>query len=222
MSVIARFSIPTEQFVFGDVLGNEGGIPVRLETMIPTGDSVIPYLWVPSEKARAVETALRRSSFVEDARLVDEIGPEALIRVEWSPDLNGLIDLIGDSEAAVLEAEGASSDWSFRMRFPDHRALSEFYRACVDAGITPRLEEINNRLGSAGDAGIDLTESQRAALTAALEAGYFDVPRRITLQDLADQFDISDTALSQRLRRGLTTLLTSTLFRRTSTDGDDD
>lgn len=222
MSVIARISIPAEQFVLGTALEVERGVRVRLETMVPTGSSTIPYFWVPSENVRAVETALRESSSVEDVRLVDEAGPEALFRVEWAPGVDGLIDVIRGSGAIVLEAEGLGDDWSFRLRFPDHETLSEFYRACVDAGITPRIDEVNNLLGSSRDAENGITESQREALIAALEAGYFDVPRRITLQELADQFGISDTALSQRLRRGLRTLLTPALSRQSDTGRDTD
>jgi len=53
----------------------------------------------------------------------------------------------------------------------------------------------------------ELTDDRREALEAALEEGYFEVPRRIDLVELADQLDISDSALSQRLRRGITTVL---------------
>jgi len=56
-----------------------------------------------------------------------------------------------------------------------------------------------------------LTDIQRETLTAALEAGYFAVPRTATLQDLADEFGVSDTAISQRIRRGVARLLTTEL-----------
>jgi len=37
----------------------------------------------------------------------------------------------------------------------------------------------------------------------ALELGYFETPRQITLKDLAAEMDISHQALSERLRRGM-------------------
>jgi predicted DNA binding protein len=36
-----------------------------------------------------------------------------------------------------------------------------------------------------------------------VEEGYFDVPCRVTMADLAAEFDISNQAASERLRRGL-------------------
>jgi len=106
MSVIARFSIPAEQFALGEALEVREGIRVRLESMIPTGTSTIPFLWVPSEDADAVQTALRGSPLVEDVRLVDETDAETLIRVDWSSEVDGLVDMIEESEAVILEAEG--------------------------------------------------------------------------------------------------------------------
>jgi len=81
---------------------------------------------------------------------------------------------------------------------------------------------VKNPLGSPEGIESNLTETQRDTLLTALQAGYFDVPRRINLQDLAEQFGISDTALSQRLRRGLTELLTSTLPREPTEARSDD
>jgi len=45
----------------------------------------------------------------------------------------------------------------------------------------------------------------------ALEGRYFAVPRRVNLPELAARTGNSDTAASQRTRRGLTTVLSATL-----------
>jgi len=42
---------------------------------------------------------------------------------------------------------------------------------------------------------------QRRALTAAVEAGYYEIPRAVSLDDLADDLDIPRSTLSYRLRR---------------------
>jgi predicted DNA binding protein len=48
----------------------------------------------------------------------------------------------------------------------------------------------------------DLSAVERATLSVAADAGYFEQPRDATLQTLADEFDVSDTAVSKNLRRG--------------------
>lgn len=52
-----------------------------------------------------------------------------------------------------------------------------------------------------------LTEVERETLRAAVEDGYFDTPREITLGELADRFDVSKPAASKNLRRGQRKLL---------------
>lgn len=56
-----------------------------------------------------------------------------------------------------------------------------------------------------------LTAERYEVLTAAAERGYFDVPRRLTMTELAEELDISQQALSERLRRGHGTLIDSAL-----------
>jgi predicted DNA binding protein len=53
----------------------------------------------------------------------------------------------------------------------------------------------------------DVTPAQEAALRAALEAGYFEVPRAATAGEVAAELDISKSAFLERLRRGQAGLL---------------
>lgn len=52
-----------------------------------------------------------------------------------------------------------------------------------------------------------LTPKQRTTLEQAVETGYYDPDREITLTELADQLEISSSALSQRLRRAEATVM---------------
>jgi hypothetical protein len=55
-----------------------------------------------------------------------------------------------------------------------------------------------------------LLPGERTALRRALELGYFEVPRRATLVEVADQIGQSDAATSRELRRGIGTVLEDT------------
>lgn len=48
-------------------------------------------------------------------------------------------------------------------------------------------------------------------MVAALEAGYFDVPREVTLTEFAEQQDLLHQAISEQLRRATRQLTESTL-----------
>lgn len=222
MSVVAQFTIPATQFVLGELLEVGSGPKIRLESVIPTGDSVVPYFWVRNEHADAVQVALEESEFVDEVTTVDILESETLFRVVWANDVDGLFGLIRDTDAALLEAEGLGDDWVFRMRFSERESLSEFYQACIEKGFTPDLEEVNSPFNSADTSSFGVSGPQKEVLLAALEKGYFDVPREINLTDLADHLNISDTAASQRIRRGMNTLLSGTLASREKRDPDGD
>lgn len=55
-----------------------------------------------------------------------------------------------------------------------------------------------------------LTRDERETLRRALELGYFEVPRGVTLVDLAEDLDRSDVEVSRSLRRGMGTVLRTT------------
>ena len=52
-----------------------------------------------------------------------------------------------------------------------------------------------------------LPDRQRAALQAAFENGYFEVPRKETLNDVAEKLDIPSSEASTDLRHGITAVL---------------
>lgn len=47
----------------------------------------------------------------------------------------------------------------------------------------------------------DLTEKQRRTIVRAVELGYYETPRQATLSDLTAEFNISKSAISQRLNK---------------------
>ena len=66
---------------------------------------------------------------------------------------------------------------------------SEFQRR-----TTPSVTEWNELFDS-------ITPRRRTMLNKALEAGYFDIPRGSTLEEIADDLDIAKTTASQHLRK---------------------
>jgi predicted DNA binding protein len=112
------------------------------------------------------------------------------------------------SEAAVSRRQNeASKD-----------VASRFYTRYDDATYPITIHRMTQQGAAYQLSDGQLTAEQREALSRAVEAGYFDVPRRTTLVGLARELGISDTATSQRLRRGVATVLqdSSLALRETS------
>lgn len=100
--------------------------------------------------------------------------------------------------------------WTVRMRFPDRDAFAAFRDRIGHTGLSLQsirrydTEPRADRYGVSGP--------QREILLLAAERGYFDVPRRASLADLADDLGVSSQAASERLRRGLDSLVERALL----------
>lgn len=111
--------------------------------------------------------------------------------------------------AVLLDATVTEAGWNVRMEFPDREALSAYREHCRDRGTTFTLRSVRDATDSTSTYPYGLTAPQYEILAAALDGGYFEVPRGTRMGDLATEFDISDQAASERLRRALSRLLNS-------------
>lgn len=211
MSVIATVTVPGEEFMLDATIGSDPDLRVRLDRVIPIGDVVIPYLWASDDSVEAIEAELEAEAEIESFKVVDSMDCEALVRVVWAEREGGLLEAMADAGATILEAIGQQGRWWVQLRFDDHDELARFYRRCRTERIGIDLERVHNP-GRPPSLGLEdaLTDEQRETLQLALEEGYFDVPRGITLVQLADRLGLSDSAVSQRLRRGIAAVLGET------------
>ena len=142
--------------------------------------------------------------------MLDQLNDRALFRVEWVPDINGLVQSIIEHEAAILEALGTNDRWEFQLRFPDGADVSSFQAALTEADVDFDLRRMYNP--DDPETGVrDLTPAQRETLMMALEGGYFAIPRETNLLEIADDLDISDQAVNERMRRGMAKLVVTSL-----------
>ena len=94
----------------------------------------------------------------------------------------------------------------------------EELRSLIDdlrsVGATVSVEWLVSGSGAAETTEIDvsrITSKQQETLEAALDAGYYETPRRTDLSELAESLDISESAASQRLNAAETKLVKSYL-----------
>jgi predicted DNA binding protein len=104
--------------------------------------------------------------------------------------------------ASILSLSGFDDQWAFRVLFPDRDALSATCEFCRDRNPTFDLRQVYEVSNSSQRGHFGLTDEQHEALVAGLECGYFDVPRRATMDDLAADLEISRQAVSEWLRQG--------------------
>lgn len=211
MAAIVRGRVPAEEFALQHVLESVPNARFRVERVVASGDeSVMPLVRVRGGDRDAVAAALEEDPTVEDVSLLAAFDEELLFRMEWYDRIRLLLQMITNTEATVLDASGGDGRWQLRVLFPDHDAVSRTHEFCETHGLSFEVESIRGlEDGPAGRYG--LTEEQYRAIALALDRGYFDVPRSVTLEELADEAGVSHQALSERLRRGMEALIEDTI-----------
>ncbi|EMA42750.1 helix-turn-helix domain-containing protein [Halococcus saccharolyticus] len=212
MSTIANIEIPADEFALHDTLVAVSDLELDVERVVAHDDErVMPFIWVSSDHMDDVERAFENDASIENLELLSDLGEERLYRMDWTTEIEVVVQILVEADATVLDAFGTDGRWEFRILFPEREALSMTHEFCEENGLTIDIQNIYemdaDRHGRFG-----LSEAQHETLIAAFEHGHYEVPRDITLDDLADELDISHQALSERFRRAYSTLIENTLI----------
>ncbi|UPW02209.1 helix-turn-helix domain-containing protein [Halorussus gelatinilyticus] len=215
MSVIAEFTTPAEEFTLGDALAAHPDVRVELEKVVPTRKEVVPFFWARGRNLDAFAETVRQQSGVETLEQVEGMDDRILYRVDWTDATSDLGRVLRTGDATVLEASGQDDTWHFELRFTDHDGVRSFQTECVDNDVALELRRLHSLSEVGTEGSYDLTPEQRETLLTALERGYFEEPRDITLEQLADELGLSPTAVSGRMRRAEAKLISRTLVTET-------
>ncbi len=213
MATIAEFRLPVEGFALGETI-EAGPIPeMEIERVAAHGpDHVMPYVWVTADEFDRIEELFEADETLDTFELISETDDGVrLYRMDWVDKAEILVNILTEQEGVILSAVATEGVWSFRALFPERDALSRAYDYAEDRGIRLNITAIyemdDDREGRFG-----LSESQHEAITLATERGYYDVPRKVSLEELAGDLDISHQSLSERLRRAQKVLNVNTVL----------
>ncbi|MEM4781602.1 MAG: helix-turn-helix domain-containing protein [Halalkalicoccus sp.] len=212
MSVYAEFSVSPLVLSLATTLPEDVEVTIELEPLVPM-DSDVQYLWITGEEREIGVEYLRDEPSIQVLEIVDELPDRLLIRVEWENQDSRLFHIATDLDGVVIGATNRSeTGWSVQIRFPSQDALSTFYDRCTQAGISIVLSDIHVASFPHESPSFGLSEKQLETVRRAYEAGYFEVPRGKTIEELAEESGISSQAVSERLRRGINSLVEATFI----------
>lgn len=211
MATVMELTSPAAEFPLGSVFESHPDVTVELERLLPHDTLVIPYFWVRGAAAADIEASFDVHAGVQNIRLVDSVDDEYLMRAEWDRDYVGILSAFVESNLVVLSGVGTSQGWEFEVRGETREEISEFRTYCQTHDIPIDIRTVHALLPIQGE-GYELTDTQREALVAAYEHGYFDSPRTATLTAVAEDLGITQQSLSDRLRRGHRRLVEATLI----------
>jgi hypothetical protein len=212
MSVIANLRVPASAFELGRILDMESGTSVELENLVPLGENAVPFFTVHDASKDSFEQNVRDHPSVETITAVTSHGDETLYALDWAVSRDLFFQGMLETDANLLSARGTPDTWTFELRFPTHDALSAFQEYCSNAHIPLDVGRIYNPTRPGTGPWYNLTTAQRDTLVRAVQGGYYSIPRGMSTKELATEFDISDQAVTERLRRAIVTLVEGTLI----------
>ena len=211
MSLYAEFELPLTTYPPGRTLIDAPGITVTVDRNVPIGQT-FHYVWVEGEGHERFVEALESDEAVSGPEIIDSLPDRTLIRFEWAHHESPVFRFIEESDARIESLRGSQAGWTLDVRFPVQANIQAFYEAATDAGIDIRLQQIYESSGFGGGKDYGVSERQFSTLRLALQEGYFEVPRQTSVAELAERLGVSEQAVSERLRRGLSAVLRANDF----------
>lgn len=183
------------------------GITVEWERNVPTEDGAELLVWIDGAGRSAIEDAMASDPTIERVVDVVDVNDRWLYTLELADAgmETDLYPILLETGSLVRQALVTTDGWDCKFGFAGNAALSRFFDTCRAEDIGFEIKRIYEpREQSDGSV---LTGLQRDALDTAMETGYFDIPRSGDLQEVGHRLGISDSAASERIRRGLQTLI---------------
>ncbi|WP_114579380.1 helix-turn-helix domain-containing protein [Saliphagus sp. LR7] len=205
MTTVSELTLTSDEVALAETFEALPDLEIRIKSIVAEGpQQAMPLVWIAGESQAAIEDALTDDSSVTefDHLLEDSETDENLYRIEYAAGVGNMCSAIFSNEGTILDAQCSANNWTFRLLFPERNLLSEAVGELEAQGLTidvKRMVEAGRNADLEETAA--LTEAQEEAINEAYDLGYYDVPRRISLEDLAAELEISHQALSERLRR---------------------
>lgn len=155
----------------------------------------VARLEIVGDDPPAVCRKIRSYDSVTDLTLLGTEPGENRVQVETTMPL--LLTALQDAGVPIrMPLEVREGQLSLEVTIPQE-TLSKLGAILDKVGIRYTVERIQQEVES----GSLLTERQQWALDEAIERGYYDTPRRITLVELAGELDIAKSTCSEILHR---------------------
>jgi predicted DNA binding protein len=171
--------------------------------------------WVETDDFEAFEAALDADSTVASYSALAGTEERRTYQIEYSDDATLVTPVVTEAGGLVVDSHSHADGWVLQLQLHDRETLYELDGFAEDEDMRFEVLELREAADGEVDAGPGLTEPQVETLVSAYLHGYYDEPREATLETLADLLDVSQTAVSGRLRRGSAALIEDTLV-----DGD--
>ncbi|OVE85496.1 helix-turn-helix domain-containing protein [Natronolimnobius baerhuensis] len=219
MGLLAQFDIYCDALPLVGVARELPDATVLFEFQFNHGNPPLFIITVTDGTRTAIEAALTAAVDIDEWMLIGEAGStrryQATPALTFEEQLGDHIDnpaglkSLAAVEAVIERIEVTKEGWRQSGWFANRDAFTEFSLFWQQNGGF-RLHRLTQN-GASEPPGDGLSDRQREALRIAYENGFFQIPRRTSLKEVAAELDISASSVSERLRRAQTQLIEETV-----------
>lgn len=219
MRLLAEFEVFCDALPLVEVAETVPEATILLELQFNHGERPLYLITVTDGPPQQISDALTDAYDVGEWTLVGQTGDthryQAVPALSFEEQLGDHIDdlaglrALATADAIIERIEVLPDGWRQTGWFATRDAFDEF-SSFWQQNAEFQLSRLT-RDGESEPPGDGLTDHQQEALRTAYELGYFDIPRRASLQEVAAELDISASAVSERLRRAQTRLFEETV-----------
>ena len=159
-----------------------------------------------------IEAVMTADHTVSEFRMTSETMTGRIYAIEYTSQVVLVSPTVVEVEGLVVTSRSHEGGWKLRLQLGGYDALSKLRDYIEDHEFQYDIAEIRQTSESDLRSDDDPTQAQLEALVCAYRNGYFDDPREASLEDLAAILDISQAAVSGRLKRGCERIVRKTLI----------
>jgi predicted DNA binding protein len=212
MGTIVDARVPTGQFALAETFEDVPDASLEAVHIVASrADRQLPFFWGTATDLGSLDAALAADDSTKSTTRLVRDEDRVLYRIEWCSAVRMFVYVLVEERGTILDLAVHADAWQFRILFPDKDAMSRFYDFCKDHDVDIDISRVNGLSTVVEHGGTRLSTAQYEALSEALAADYYNVPRGTTLVELSERLGVSHQAVSERLRRGHYALIESTL-----------
>lgn len=206
---ITEIDIDPGGLFFADTMAAYDGFSGTLVPYQTTDGAAHSLLRTNSVEYGVLENRARADSTVKAVSYLRTVNGEHLYDLEllFAPECP--FRRLAADQFRVLSAGGVAEKWRVLLWLESPELLELCRRSAEEADIGWDVRGVY-RAGSYNPLD-ELTSVQRETVERALELGYFDIPRTVSMEELAAELDVTPNAVSERLRRAERRLLSALL-----------
>ena len=213
MSLVAVADVNHEDLGLTPTVRSGAAEEIRVLPHSTTDPETGKFFFLVEGVEAGFEAELTADHTVSDWTLVTDTGGTRVYRIQHTEGTKLLSPRVTQLGGLMLDVKSnVEWGWTVRLQLPNRESLSELWEFCECESIAFDLKQMFPQEEWGGGTSGGLTDAQRDALVTAYESGYFEEPRRASLADLAEELDISPTAVGGRIRRGTAALVETSLI----------